>query len=76
MAELVLDIGDESPIIIQRRVLSMPNDQWLSESKTIGLYTLETFQKNGAKIGIRGTGQDFEIGGFTVVIWRIHKSRQ
>ena len=76
VAELLLDIGDENPIVIQRRVLAMPNDQWLSESKTIGLYSLETFQRNGAKIGVWGSRQDFELGGYTVVIWRIHKATQ
>ena len=76
IAELQIDIGDENPIVIQRRILAMPNDQWLPESKTIGLYSLETFQKNGAKIGVRATGQDFSIGGYTMVIWRIHQATQ
>lgn len=70
-AKLYVDIGGTQGEI-QKRLISLPTDQWVDDSKTILIYTLGTFKSNGGTFGIEATNQAVEIGNYSITICRVH----
>lgn len=72
VGELIVDIGSSTSIAIQERTFSIPKDTWTPDSKTILIYAGDTFEANGAKIGLKATNQSFFVGRYGLTIARIH----